>query len=194
MRSIKAMALIMSCILLMGLCCCRNYNREFKEGLAGSDPVPGKPVLYGQEITLPCTIGDMKDKGFDTDGRIVTEFVNMWCQDNKESACLCYLSGEYTKDGMDTAGDDAVILGIQIFRGDGPIEFELNGTPPGSSEQDVIAQWGEPQAEYSGNHERFIFYKGENGIVYKCTESSAGDVFAFVFGTYDFMTARGKAV
>ena len=127
----------------------------------------GVPKIGGQEILLPCTVADLKAKGFSVEdgGMVMEDSSIMMCYDGDDYyAFTCYLSG--TKQEGDIASDNDEVVAIELFM-DTPLDF--HGIVMEMDEKDFAPMIGMPayvseKALYYGH---YSYYMGDNGMAYE---------------------------
>ena len=129
------------------------------------------PVVNGYPIDVPCTIGDLKAKGFDVDEVIDGEMVVMvYDQPDNYYALDCYLQEPVID--QDSVSDDAVVEAIELFIIGTDMEFY--GLELGMYEEDFKSIMGTPYriAGRTVDHGRYYYYLGLGDVIYEfyCSE------------------------
>ena len=139
----------------------------------GSQKISGALKIYGKEITLPCTVAELKSKGFDTDNKFTAEgAIRIWPSDNENGSLeatyfYACLSGNLKYEKDEIIKDEENIAAIK-FREDNKIDFELNGITFGMTEDEFIKLLGKPAYERDYGPQGYgRYYEGTNGSVYR---------------------------
>ena len=151
-----------------------------------ADLISGTPSILGNEIVLPCTVGDLKALGYTTDGVVscgrmgmtksyvyteVDEEDGEIYEEERETGFEVVIGGfDYNADSVT---DDTVVYGINLS--DGYAEFEMGGITSVMGETQFLEIVGTPayvrltpddfqRSDYifldeNGNAYRFIFYQ-----------------------------------
>ena len=153
------------------------------------------PSLYGKQVTFACTIGELRNMGFDyfEDGQVEDDgSVWMTCDDGY--AFACYLMNPEQQTG--TAANDAVILGIEVFM----VETELDfyDISLDMKEKDFTAACGTPAYVIGEKTDRTFYYYffDKTGYVYEfCFVNTTGNpddakLMTIAYGHKDYMYTR----
>lgn len=171
-----------------------------------ADLISGTPSILGNEIVLPCTVGDLKALGYTTDGVVscgrmgmtksyvyteVDEEDGEIYEEERETGFEVVIGGfDYNADSVT---DDTVVYGINLY--DGYAEFEMGGITSVMGETQFLEIVGTPayvrltpddfqRSDYifldeNGNAYRFIFYQ--------YIDSDKDPILAYVFwGTPEY--------
>lgn len=138
----------------------------------GSRTIPGNIKINGDEIKLPCTIAELKSKGYETDYKYSDNMVMFWSDGdseggNERSYFYAYLADDSYYGYADTAEDNQLIAAIELHDDD-KTAFQLNGIHFGMSKDDFINKTGSPALE---KHDPALgdtlYYLGDNGLMYR---------------------------
>ena len=174
-----------------------------------STVITGTPKIFGHEITLPCTIGELKAMGFDVDYDVAGGGVQMWPADGREHYMRgphfkCHLDRDSYDDSKNLASDDSIVVAIE-FQEYNEVEFDFHKISFKTTEGVILASFGEPAFEEDNELDGHkSFYKGDNGLMYRfsyrysnCrTYNSESDkdrsIWIIMFGTEEYMKTKGK--
>ncbi|MBO4460158.1 MAG: hypothetical protein J5778_05810 [Clostridiales bacterium] len=156
-----------------------------------SNTIHGTPKIAGEEILLPCTISDLKNKGFETDYLYENGYVKMWhISEEKRGNNLCmyvYLDKAYDYKDNDNINDDDTVVAILVTQYD-HIDLDFNGIRIWGAKEDILNIAGTPAYEkevfLAGN---YCFYLGDNDQVYRLKFLATDKLEEFLFGTKDYM-------
>jgi len=174
-----------------------------------STVITGTPKIFGHEITLPCTIGELKAMGFDVDYDVAGGGVQMWPADGREHYMRgphfeCHLDRDSYDDSKNLASDDSIVVAIE-FQEYNEVEFDFHKISFKTTEAVILASFGEPAFEEDDpiyNHKSF--YEGDNGCMYRFTygysncreyESESDkdrSIWTIMIGTEEYMKTSGK--
>jgi hypothetical protein len=139
----------------------------------GSKKIPGSLKISGKEITLPCTISDLKKLGFDTDNKFTSEgAIRMWPADNENGSSetsyfYACLSGNLKYENDEKIKNEENIAAIK-FSEDNKIDFELEGISFGMTADEFIKILDKPAYERDYGPQGYgRYYEGTNGSVYR---------------------------
>ena len=150
------------------------------------------PVVNGYPINVPCTIGDLKEKGFSIEEVVDGEMVCMaYDEADNYYAFNCILKDPVQDESR--VSDDTQVIAIQLFIIGTDLDFydvEL-----GMSESDFAAVIGTPYylAGRSVDHGRYYYFLGLGDLVYEfyCSELTEDpghpQLISIVFGTQEYM-------
>lgn len=138
----------------------------------GSAVISGTPRFFGKEITLPCTVGELKELGFDTDYDLVGDEMKIWPKDGRDSPYSgpyfdCYLEFNSYNSRTDKATNQSVVVAIQ-FQKHNQVDFDFHNISLDMTEYDVIDAFGYPAFEHDPEMDGHkSYYWGDNGCVYR---------------------------
>ncbi|MBP5417257.1 MAG: sigma-70 family RNA polymerase sigma factor [Clostridiales bacterium] len=129
------------------------------------------PVVNGYPIDVPCTIGDLKSKGFEIDEVVDGEMVCMvYDQPDNYYALNCYL--EEPAGDQANVSDDTRVAAIELFIIGTDLDFY--GLELGMYEEDFKSVMGTPYAiaGRTVDHGRYYYYLGLGDVIYEfyCSE------------------------
>ena len=159
---------------------------------ADSSPISGTPKIAGEEIFLPCTVKDLKNKGFETDYLIEDGYVKMWHieEENRgNNPCMyVYPDKGYGYKDKDNIKDDDTVVAIMVSQFE-QIELDFNGIRIWTSKEDFLNIAGTPAYEkkllFDGV---YYYYLGYNDQIYRFKFLATDRLEEFLFGTKEFMT------
>ena len=199
----KTFALIISGVMLLSLAGC-SFNLSSLVSpetsftpAEDSNPIHGAPKIAGESISLPCTVTDLKNKGFETDYLVEDGCVKMWhtTEERRVNNLNMYLYPDngYGYKDKDLISDDDTIVAIKVIQSD-HIELDFNGIRIWTPKDDILEIAGTPAYEkdlpFDGN---YYFYLGDNDQVYRFKFLATDKLEEFLFGTKDFMIdAKGQ--
>lgn len=140
--------------------------------IPGSRTIPGQFKINGDEIKLPCTIAELKSKGYETDYKYSDNTVMFWYDGDSEggderSYFYAYLADDSYYGYADAGKDNDLIVAIELHDDD-KTAFQLNGIHFGMSKDEFINKTGSPAAE---KHDPALgdtlYYLGDNGLMYR---------------------------
>ena len=157
------------------------------------------PKLYGKEIALVCTVGELQAKGFEfTDGGVIEDgAVSMTISDDiydNEWAFLCHLQNPEQYNGV--AGKDAVVAAIEIYMLETDLSFyDIKLDMP---EKNFTSEFGTPAYVIGSKTDRTFYYYflDEKGNVYEfCFVNTTGNpddakLMTLTYGVNGYMTSR----
>lgn len=193
----KVFAFIISGIMLVALAGCRfdissliSSETAFTPA-ADSSPLSGTPKVEGEEITLPCTVKDLENQGFETDYIYDRGYVKMWHiseeqRGNTLNMYLCLENAQDYEQNDHISGDDTVVA-IRFFQYD-HIDFDLNGIRLWTSKEDVLKIAGTPAYEKKYPLKGYYFYLGDKDLIYRFEFMSTDRVEEILVGTKEYMT------
>ncbi len=155
------------------------------------------PLVNGYPIDLPCTIGDLKSKGFELDEVVDDEMVCMvYDRPDNYYALNCYLK-EPVND-QDTVSDDTEVEAIELFIIGTDLDFY--GLELGMYEEDFKSIMGTPYrvAGRTVDHGRYYYYLGLGDVIYEfyCSELTEDptkpELVTIRFGTQDHMYKKTR--
>lgn len=137
-----------------------------------STVIDGVPRVFGEAIFLPCTIAELKQKGFDTDYSVFFNEINMWPQDDREFYAegphfICYLeSGSYDFN-KNIASDDSVVVAIK-FQEYNQVDLDFHNISFDMTDEDIWDLFGEPAYEEDSKMDgHAAYFMGNHGLMYK---------------------------
>ncbi|MBR3142069.1 MAG: hypothetical protein IKF09_02845 [Clostridiales bacterium] len=159
---------------------------------ADSSPISGAPKIADEEIFLPCTVKDLKNKGFETDYLIKDGSVKMWHIEEEQRGnnldMYVYPDKGYDYKDNDIIKDDDTVAAIKVIQSD-HIELDLNGIRIWTSKEDVLKISGTPAYEkklpFDGE---YYFYLGDNDQIYRLKFLATDRLEEFLVGTKEYMT------
>ena len=157
------------------------------------------PRLYGKEITLACTVGELKAKGFEfcDDGIIEDGAVMMTISDDiydNEWAFICHLQSPDQFNGVAT--NDAVVSAIEVYMLETEMSFfNIRLDMP---EKDFTAEYGSPAYVIGSKTDRTFYYYflDDKGNVYEfCFVNTTGNpddakLMTLTYGVKGYMLSR----
>ena len=157
------------------------------------------PRLYGKEISLACTIGELQAKGFEfTDGGVIEDGAVMMTIsddiDDNEWAFICHLQSPGQYNGVATK--DAVVSAIEIYMLETEMSFyDIRLDMP---EKDFTSEFGEPAYVIGNKTDRTFYYYflDDKGNVYEfCFVNTTGNpddakLMTLTYGVKGYMTSR----
>ncbi len=170
--------------------------------------ITGTPKIFGHEITLPCTIGELKAMGFDVDYDVAGGGVQMWPADGREHYMRgphfeCKLDRDSYDDSNNLISDDTIVVAIE-FQEYNKVEFDFHNISFKTTEDVILSSFGVPAFEEDNELDGHkSFYKGDNGLMYRfsysysnCrTYNSESDkdrsIWIIMFGTEEYMKTKG---
>ena len=157
------------------------------------------PTLYGKEIALACTIGELRSKGFEfCDGGVIEDgAVTMTISDDidgDEWAFICHLQSPDQFNGVAT--NDAVVSAIEVYMLETEMSFyDIRLDMP---EKDFTSEFGEPAYVIGNKTDRTFYYYflDDKGNVYEfCFVNTTGNpddakLMTLTYGVKGYMTSR----
>ncbi len=140
-----------------------------------SEKIKGAFLLFGEEISLPCTVADLTSQGFETDYQWDSDgMISMWpgTDLNKSGAPSHFyacIDREWISklEKNEKVTEDCVIAAIK-FQDDSNVTFELNDIEFGIPAEDFVNTFGKPAYEFDyGSQGYGRYYEGNNGCVYR---------------------------
>ena len=193
----KVFALIISGVMLASLAGCSfkfsslvSPETSFTPAV-DSNPIHGTPRIADESISLPCTVTDIKNKGFDTDYIVEEGHVKMWhiTKERRGNNLDMYVYPDkgYGYKDKDLISDDDTIVAIKVIQSD-HIELDFNGIRIWMEKDDFFEIAGTPAYEkdlpFDGN---YYFYLDDNDQVYRFKFLATDRLEEFLFGTKDYM-------
>ena len=155
------------------------------------------PVVNGYPIDVPCTIGDLKSKGFEIDEVVDGEMVCMvYDQPDNYYALNCYL--EEPAGDQANVSDDTRVAAIELFIIGTDLDFY--GLELGMYEEDFKPIMGTPYkiAGRTVDHGRYYYYLGLGDVIYEfyCSELTEDptkpELVSILFGTQEYMYEKTR--
>ena len=157
------------------------------------------PTLYGKEIALACTIGELRSKGFEfCDGGVIEDgAVTMTISDDvdgNEWAFICHLQSPDQFNGVAT--NDAVVSAIEVYMLETEMSFyNIRLDMP---EKEFAAEYGTPAYVIGNKTDRTFYYYflDDKGNVYEfCFVNTTGNpddakLMTLTYGVKGYMTSR----
>ena len=157
------------------------------------------PTLYGKEIALACTIGELRSKGFEfCDGGVIEDgAVTMTISDDvddNEWAFICHLQSPDQFNGVAT--NDAVVSAIEVYMLETEMSFyNIRLDMP---EKEFAAEYGTPAYVIGSKTDRTFYYYflDDKGNVYEfCFVNTTGNpddakLMTLTYGVKGYMTSR----
>ena len=157
------------------------------------------PRLYGKEITLACTVGELKAKGFEfCDGGVIEDGAVMMTisddVDDNEWAFICHLQSPDQFNGVAT--NDAVVSAIEVYMLETEMSFfNIRLDMP---EKDFTAEYGSPAYVIGSKTDRTFYYYflDDKGNVYEfCFVNTTGNpddakLMTLTYGVKGYMLSR----
>lgn len=137
-----------------------------------STVIDGVPRVFGEAIFLPCTIAELKQKGFDTDYSVTVHEIHMWPKDDREFFAEgpyinCYLEYDSYDYGNNTASDDSIVVAI-TFQEYNQAELDFHSISFDMTDEDIWNQFGVPAYEEDSKmNGHAAYYMGNHGLMYK---------------------------
>ena len=137
-----------------------------------STVIDGVPRVFGEAIFLPCTIAELKQKGFDTDYSVTVHEIHMWPKDDREFFAEgpyinCYLEYDSYDYGNNTASDDSIVVAI-TFQEYNQAELDFHSISFDMTDEDIGNQFGVPAYEEDSKMDgHAAYYMGNHGLMYK---------------------------
>lgn len=138
--------------------------------------IDGVPKIFGEAIFLPCTVAELKQKGFDTDYELLSQTLHMWPKDDRESYFNgpyfdCYLEyGSYDYKN-NKASDDSVVVAI-TFQEYNQVDLDFHNISFDTTDGDIWDMFGTPayqEDDLMNGHA--AYFLGDHGLVYKFSYS-----------------------
>jgi len=147
------------------------YNNTY-EGILDPDTTIFEhgAIIYGTEITLPCTLGDLKALGYEPNSDVSMGELNMHYVLNGEAKFTIYVKFEdpeleVDEEDVKDLSDDMTVVAIYTY-GEAP-QYEFNGVKNGMTEEEVLSILGIPAFVYDiGNMGKAYYYKDKAGNIY----------------------------
>lgn len=178
-----------------------SVSNEETEGKTTIDPnatvLMKSPVVNGYPIDVPCTIGELKTKGFKVEEVVDGEMVCMvYDEADNYYAFNCFL--EEPSQDPDNVDDDAEVSAIEFFIIGTDMDFydlEL-----GMYEEEFTAVMGTPYctAGRTVDHGRYYYYLGLGDVIFEfyCSELTADptkpQLVSITFGTQAYMYEKTR--
>ena len=153
------------------------------------------PVVNGYAINVPCTIGDLKSKGFQVDEVVDGEMVSMvYDEADNYYAFDCHLKEPV----QDTVSDDTEVIAIELFIIGTDLDFY--GIELGMYEEDFKSVLGTPYCitGRTVDHGRYYYYLGLGDLIYEfyCSELTVDpekpQLVTIQFGTQEYMYEKTR--
>ena len=168
---------VLVCILLSRACFSSLLTAKATEAKvvpinANSTVVDGVPKIFGEAIFLPCTVAELKQKGFDTDYSVLVHEIHMWPKDDRKSFFDgpyfdCYLeygSYDYNKN---TASDDSIVVAI-TFQEHNQVELDFHNISFDMTDEDIWDLFGTPAYQEDDKwNGHSAYFMGNHGLMYK---------------------------
>ena len=193
----KVFAFIVSGILLVQLAGCSfdissliSSENSFTPA-ADSSPISGAPKIAGEVISLPCTVKDLKNNGFETDYLVEDDYVKMWhiTEEKRGNNLNMYVYPDkgYDYKDNDYIKDNDTIVAILVTQFD-QIDLDFNGIRIWISKEDFLKIAGTPAYEkelpFKGD---YYFYLGDNDQIYRFKFLATDRLEEFLVGTKEYM-------
>ena len=178
-----------------------SVSNEETEGKTTIDPnatvLMKSPVVNGYPIDVPCTIGELKTKGFKVEEVVDGEMVCMvYDEADNYYAFNCFL--EEPSQDPDNVDDDAEVSAIEFYIIGTDMDFydlEL-----GMYEEEFTAVMGTPYctAGRTVDHGRYYYYLGLGDVIFEfyCSELTADptkpQLVSITFGTQAYMYEKTR--
>ncbi len=155
------------------------------------------PVVNGYPIDVPCTIGELKTKGFKVEEVVDGEMVCMvYDEADNYYAFNCFL--EEPSQDPDNVDDDAEVSAIEFFIIGTDMDFY--GLELGMYEEEFTAVMGTPYciAGRAVDHGRYYYYLGLGDVIFEfyCSELTADptkpQLVSITFGTQAYMYEKTR--
>lgn len=170
-------ALVLACLLLTrslvsGLTTTRSTYVKDVPLNTNSAVLDGVPKVFGEAIFLPCTIAELKQKGFDTDYSVTVHEIHMWPKDDREFFAEgpyinCYLEYDSYDYGNNTASDDSIVVAI-TFQEYNQAELDFHSISFDMTDDDIWDLFGAPAyQEDDVRNGHAVYYMGNHGLMYK---------------------------
>lgn len=137
-----------------------------------SAAIDGVPKIFGEAIFLPCTVAELKQKGFDTDYEVLSQKISMWPEDGREFYADgphfdCYLEyGSYDYKN-DKASDDSVVVAVK-FQEYNMVDLDFHNISFDMTDGDIWDLFGTPayqEDDVMNGHA--VYFTGDHGLMYK---------------------------
>ena len=170
--------------------------------------IPGTPKIFGNAVRLPCSVGDFKAMGFNTNYDVsgVNEMY-MWPSDGRDYYMhgpffVCILDRDSYNDKENRATDNSVVLAI-TFQETCCVDFDFHGISFDTTEGVIFASFGEPAFERDISIEGHkSYYKGDNGLMYRFLygysnqrdddKQKSYPILEIMIGSEDYMKTKSK--
>ena len=188
----KVFAFIVFGIMLLSLAGCSLLSSKPFTPDKDSNPISGAPKVAGEEISLPCKVKDLKNKGFETDYLYEKGYVKMWHvaeerRGNNLCMYLCLDKGNAYKE-KDSINDEDTVSAIMVTQFD-KIEFDLKGIRIWLAKDEVLKIAGTPAYRIKLPLDgEYCFYLGDNDLIYRFKFMATDKVEEVLFGTKAYMT------
>ena len=155
------------------------------------------PMVNGYALNVPCTIGDLKAKGFNVDDVVDGEMVCMvYDETDNYYALNCYLQDSVPD--PNSVSDDTVVIAIELFIIGTDLDFY--GIELGMYEEDFKSTIGTPycMAGRPVDHGRYYYYLGLGDLIYEfyCSELTEDptkpQLVNILFGTQEYMYEKTR--
>jgi len=125
----------------------------------------GKPVVYGYEYSIPCTVGELEARGLGLTGKTVqSQQANAYYDEDTYFAVHCWFEEDY----IENLSEDDVIVAFTF--GDPTCGFEYNGVTLGITVTEFLELMGTPAyvgtTDPSGSNYEYC-YLDEEGNLYR---------------------------
>jgi hypothetical protein len=172
--------------------------------------ITGTPKLFGHQITLPCTIGELKAMGFDVDNKAHAGSIQMWPADGRDHASAgphfeCHLDRDSYDDSKNLVSDDTIVVAIE-FQEYNEVEFDFHNISFKTTEDVILSSFGVPAFEEDDPiYGHKSFYNGDNGCMYRFTYGYSNcrdynsesdkdrNILIIMFGTEEYMKFYGTS-
>ena len=165
----------------------------------GSKPIPGGLKINDNEITLPCTIAELKSKGFETDNKYLGKEIKFWYAGDSKDVnempyfYVCIDNDDYAR--FDYVKDDDLIVAVKMQE-DNKTAFELNGIYFRMSKAKLIDKFGIAAFEKDNPAQGdALYYLGDDGLMYRFIFSSTYQaLWNVTVGTSEYMEIESKNI
>ncbi len=163
-----------------------------------SPSISGQMLVFGEEIKLPCTIGELKSMGYDTDYIYFNGKVSMVRADGESSKISLQVCTDYNiryESNQKLTDEDKIVA--YKFTSDYPVEFEFNDIEFGMTEEEFIKRFGEPafkiEDSFFGDS---LYYAGDNDLAYRFnfTSGQSHELDGIMAGTAEYMTWESQGL
>ncbi len=192
----KAFAFVITGLMLASLAGCSFNLSPLGSSKAAapaedSTPIHGSPKIAEESISLPCTVRDLKNTGFETDYIVEDGSVKFWHTSEELRGnnlnMYVYPDEGYGYKDKDLISDSDTIVAIKVTSFD-HIDFDFNGIRIWMDKEDFLNIAGTPAYERSvmlkGD---YYFYLGDNDQVYRFQFLATDKLEEFLVGTSDYM-------
>ena len=187
----KIFAFVALGIMILALAGCSLLSSKPFSPDKDSSPISGVPKIEDEEISLPCTVKDLKDKRFETDYLFEKGYVKMWHvrEEKRGNNLNMYLLLEKRNEYKDNEhiSDDDTVVAIKVTQFD-KIEFDLNGIRIWLDKDEVLKIAGTPAYKTKLPLDgEYFFYLGDNDLIYRFKFLATDRVEEVLFGTKEYM-------